>query len=150
MTKLIVDSNIVFSAILNSNSRISQILLSGSTFYEFYAPHYLRDEIWEHKDKIKKIAGIKDDEFFEIYELVLKNITILNHSLVDKLTYEKAFELCEDIDVADTIFVAFAKFLQCKLWTGDKKLIQGLQKKGFTKIITTENLFLIFLKKNMN
>lgn len=48
MTKLIVDSNIIFSAILNVKSRIGQILLTGEDFYEFYAP-----KIWEHQEKIK-------------------------------------------------------------------------------------------------
>jgi predicted nucleic acid-binding protein len=37
MTKLIVDSNIIFSAILNVNSRIGQILLTSDKFYDFYA-----------------------------------------------------------------------------------------------------------------
>jgi len=38
MTKLIVDSNIIFSAILNVNSRIGQILLTYDNVYDFYAP----------------------------------------------------------------------------------------------------------------
>lgn len=114
MTKLIVDSNIIFSAILNVNSRIGQILLTGESFYEFYAPKYLRSEIWEHKEKIKKIASLSNDDFFEVYELILKNVTILDHSIVPKENYLQAFELCENIDPADTAFVAFSLFLKCK------------------------------------
>jgi len=34
---------------------------------------------------------------------------------------------------------------KCKLWSGDKKLIKGLQKKGFDQTITTEELFQIYL-----
>ena len=149
MTKLIVDSNIIFSAILNVNSRIGQILLTGESFYEFYAPKYLRSEIWEHKEKIKKIASLSNDDFFEVYELILKNVTILDHSIVPKKNYLQAFELCENIDPADTAFVAFSLFLKCKIWTGDKKLINGLSQKRFKKIITTEDLFRDLRRKNI-
>ncbi len=148
MTKIIVDSNIIFSAILNVNSRIGQILLTGQDFYEFYAPKYLRNEIWEHQEKIKKIGKFSDDEFLEVYELVLKNVTILNHSIAPKEKYFEAFDLCEDVDPADSAFVAFSLFLKCKIWTGDKKLLNGLSQKGFKRTITTEDLFKDFLRKN--
>ena len=148
MTKLVVDTNIVFSAILNLNSRIAQILLTCSEHYDFYAPKYIRSEIWEHQQKIKKITGLNDEEFIEVYELVLKNITILNHSIVGEKNYKFAIELCKTIDVDDTVFVAFSNYLNCKLWTGDKKLINGLKKKGFNEITTTEELFNDFLERN--
>lgn len=148
MTKLVIDSNIIFSAILNTHSKIAQILLTGSDFYDFYAPEYVRSEIWAHQDKIKNIARLSDEHFIEVYELILKNITVLNHSIVDKETYTDAFELCKNIDINDTTFVAFSKYLKCKLWTGDKKLIKGLQKKKIENTITTDKLFENFLKKS--
>ncbi len=147
MTKLIVDSNIIFSAILNTNSRIGQILITGGEFYDFYAPKYLREEIWEHQEKIKKIAGFNNKEFIEVYELILKKVTILNHSIVNKKAYKEAFELCKDIDVNDTPFVAFSIFLKCKLWTGDKKLTDGLSNKKYQQYIQTEDLIQDFLRK---
>ncbi|MCB0539323.1 MAG: PIN domain nuclease, partial [Bacteroidetes bacterium] len=119
-------------------------------FYDFYAPKYIRTEIWEHHEKIKKIAKLNNEEFIEVYELILKNITILNHSIVDKRNYREALELCKNIDIDDTPFVAFSRYLKCKLWTGDKKLIKGLQEKGFSNIITTDELFENFLKKSSN
>jgi len=148
MTKLIVDSNIIFSAILNVNSRIGQILLTSDKSYDFYAPKYVRDEIFNHQEKLKKIAKLGDNEFLEVYELVLKNITILDHSIAAKSNYKKAFELCKDVDLDDIPFVAFSLYLKCKLWTGDKKLIKGLKDNGFDKIVTTNDLFDDFLKKN--
>lgn len=147
MTKLVVDSNIIFSAILNTNSRIAQILLTGSEHYDFYAPKYVRTEIWEHQEKIKKIAELDNESFIEIYELVIGNIIVLNHSIADKTSYNEAIELCKDIDIDDVPFIAFAKYLKCKLWTGDKKLINGLRNKGFNNVITTDELFESFLRK---
>lgn len=61
--------------------------------------------------------------------------------------YRQAFELCRDIDPDDTPFVAFSIFMNCKLWTGDKKLITGLNNKDFKISITTEALFKDFIRK---
>lgn len=149
MIKIIVDSNILFSAILNAQSRIGQILINGLDYYEFYAPKYARTEILEHQDKLKKIANLEDEPFLEIYELVLKNITFLNHSILPRKDFEKALEYCENIDIDDTFFVAFSEYLNCKLWTGDKKLIKGLEAKGFNKTITTKEIYLDFIKKTL-
>lgn len=148
MTKLIVDSNIIFIAILNVNSQIGQILLTSDKFYDFYAPKYVRDEIFKHQEKLKKIAKLDNNEFLEVYELILKNITVLDHSIAGKSNYKKALELCKDVDLDDIPFVAFSLYLKCKLWTGDKKLIKGLKENGFNKIVTTNDLFDDFLKKN--
>jgi predicted nucleic acid-binding protein len=36
--------------------------------------------------------------------------------------------------------VALSLYIEGKLWTGDKKLIKGLSKKGFMDFITTNEL----------
>ncbi|MCL6259046.1 PIN domain-containing protein [Aquiflexum sp. TKW24L] len=90
---------------------------------------------------------MSDTEFWEGYEIVLKNITILDHSIVPREKYHQSFEICKNIDPADTPFVAFSLFLNCKIWTGDKMLIKGLNKKNFKDFITTEDLFKDFLSK---
>ena len=40
----------------------------------------------------------------------------------------------------DIAFVVLAEYLDAKLWTGDKKLLVGLEKHGFKRIVTTEEL----------
>jgi len=71
MTKIIVDTNIIFSALLNTNSRIGQILINGKNYFDFYSPAYVRFEIFKHKAKIKSIGNLTDDEFLETYGLIL-------------------------------------------------------------------------------
>ena len=45
-----------------------------------------------------------------------------------------------DVDPKDTPYVAYSQHFDCKIWSGDKKLILGLGKKGFTKFIDTAEL----------
>ena len=90
MTKIIVDTNIVFSALLNTNSRIGQILVNGKNHFDFYSPAYVKFEIFKLKEKIKSIGKLTDNEFLEIYGLILKNITILNHSIIPTEIYKNA------------------------------------------------------------
>ncbi len=146
MTKIVIDTNIIFSAFLNINSRIGQMLLSIG-HYDFYAPDYIRIEVIKHKQKIKKIAHISENEFLELYELIMKNITVLHHTLIPGETYKKAKLLCENIDIDDTAFVAVTEFLKGNLWTGDMKLLKGLSGKGYKQLILTDELFQDLLKK---
>jgi len=147
MTKVIIDTNIVFSALLNINSRIGQILINGNRYYNFYSPEYIRYELFAHQEKIKTIAKLTDNEFIETYESIIRNIIILNHKLIPIDIYKKAEALCKSIDIDDTVFVAVAEFTQGKLWTGDLKLLNGLAEKGYKDIIKTEELYHDFIKR---
>ena len=147
MIKIIVDTNIVFSALLNTNSRIGQILINGKDYFDFYSPEYVRFEIFQHKEKIKSIGKLSEDEFIETYSLILRNITILNHSIIPPEIYRDAELLCKDIDIDDTIFVAVSNFAKGILWTGDMKLLNGLKNKGYEQVMKTEELYQDFLTR---
>ena len=49
--KFIVDTHIVFSAILNPESPIGQIILNGSKYFTFLSIDQLIDEINDHENK---------------------------------------------------------------------------------------------------
>lgn len=58
-------------------------------------------------------------------------------------TLKKAYRLVKDVDEKDIIYVALTIEMNGLLWTGDKKLIKGLQKKGFNKICSLKGNQLI-------
>lgn len=62
---------------------------------------------------------------------LLANIEFVPEIIISETSLKFAFELCEDIDIKDMIFVAVTIEYSGQLWTGDKKLIEGLKKKGF-------------------
>ena len=58
--KIVIDTNIIFSAILSSQGKIGNLIINGSNFFTFYTVGLLKDEIAEHKEKILKISGFSN------------------------------------------------------------------------------------------
>ena len=137
---VIVDSNIVFSAILNTQSLIGDLLLNSQGLFKFRTCHFLTSEINEHWSKIKKVSKLSDDELQETRRIVYKNIDFIDERQIPKKFRLRGYELTKDVDVKDFVFVSLNEYNRSVLWTGDKKLINGLRKKGYQNIIATEEL----------
>lgn len=147
--KIIVDSNIVFSAILNTQSNIGQILTIGSKYFDFYSINLLIKEIKNHKSKIQKITGYNNKVFDYSLEMITSKIRFVDDFLISDEHIIKAINLTKDVDPDDALFVALANYLKSKLWTGDKKLEYSLKEKGFNQIINTAQMYQIFMKKQL-
>jgi predicted nucleic acid-binding protein len=145
--KIVVDSNIVFSAILNTQSRIGQLLISGSKYFDFYSIGLLKEEILNHKKKIQKITGFNETQFDCAYQSIINHITFIDDIVIKDISVEKAFNLVKNIDVSDWPFVALNIELNSSLWSGDRKLMKGLRELHYGKIITTEDLYPKYLER---
>jgi predicted nucleic acid-binding protein len=141
--KIIVDTNIVFSALLNSNGKIGRLLLNSRDYFEFYSCRYLQKEIRRHLFKIRTYSKLNDSDLFELISLIESRIFFINEELLPATTIVAVKELVADIDFDDFAFVAIAIHLKGLLWTGDKKLIAGLQQKGYRQTVTTIELWKI-------
>ena len=139
--KIIVDTNIVFSGILNSNNQIGKILINSNKHFEFYSCDFLKVEIHKHQEKLLKLTKLSREELNELEMLVTSNINFLNEGLIPKRDFMEALDLLEGIDIKDTPFVALTNYLKGTLWTGDKVLLNGLKAKNFKKVIATSDLF---------
>jgi predicted nucleic acid-binding protein len=141
--KIIVDTNIVFSAILNSNSRIGKILLNSRGHFHFFSCNYLKVEIQKHRDKLLKITKLKEEELSELEELIIQHITFIDERLIPQVLLVKTEDFLKEIDPNDTVFVALSQLLDGKLWTGDMKLYNGLKAIRFKDILLTSDLSLL-------
>ena len=141
--KIIVDTNIVFSAILNSNSRIGKILLNSKEHFQFFTCNYLRTEIQRHTNKLLKLTKLDDVQLSELKELITQHITFIDERLIPQDLLIKTETQLKAIDPDDTVFIALAKHLEGKLWTGDLQLYNGLKAKRFKDIILTSELSLL-------
>ena len=59
----VVDTNILFSAILNAQGEIGDLLFNSFNLFEFYSANFLKAEIEEHREKVLSISGFTEEEF---------------------------------------------------------------------------------------
>ncbi len=138
--KLVVDTNIVISGMITANGVVGELLLRTYPPLDLFGPERLRIEISKHREKIAKVSRLSIDEVAFLEERVLTPIRIVPSTLVMPSKWERAYDLVKDIDEDDDQFVALALHLNCPLWTGDKKLVNGLRRKNFKLLITSEEL----------
>ena len=139
--KVIVDANIVFSGILNSNGKIGDLLINSQKHFDFIAPDFLRAEIYKHHSRLSKISGMAVEQVREAEFQICKDITFISEEQIKESIWLAAEKLVADIDPKDTHYVAYSKHFRCKIWSGDKQLIKGLERKGFANFISTDELF---------
>lgn len=141
--KIVIDTNIVFSALLNPYKSIGKILIGGFKNSTFYSVYKLEDELKKHKEKLKKFAGYTERDYDKLLRLSLQNVKFIDKNDISQKSIDFAFEKTKDIDIEDVLFVSLTHYLNAKLWTGDKKLINGLHAKGLDLTITTAELLQI-------
>ena len=145
--RIVVDTNIVFSAILNTNSKISKIILQPKSKLNLYSTDQLEYELAEHWNKLKKISKYSEIELHKTSTLITSKIKFISAELIPRNLFINAEKITKDIDIDDTEFVALTEHIRGKLWTGDKELIKGLKRKKCDKIISTEELYKTIVKR---
>ena len=138
--KIIVDTNIIFSGLLNTNRIIGDLLFNSDGVFEFYSCGYMRHEIEKHWEKLKRISKLSHGELEESRFRIFTKINFINEELIPEKTWITAEEIASDIDIDDSDFVALTNHLKGYLWTGDKKLYNGLKRKNFKRIYNTTEL----------
>ena len=138
--KIVVDTNIIFSTLLNSNSTIGDLLFNSDKHFEFYSCSYMRYEIQKHWERLKKISKLTDEQLQVSYTQVLSKLKFINEEIIPVETWLASEQITKGIDIDDTDFVALTKFLKATLWTGDKVLYNGLKRLEFKKLLNTTEL----------
>jgi len=130
LARVVVDTNVIFSALVSGKeSAFSEILLQSKN--DFYACETTLVEIFKHKEKILKFSRFSDDDLVRFYYIILNRLNLYKETLIAPEHRKAAYNLCHDIDETDTPHVALTLELDAVLWTGDKRLKEGLEEKGF-------------------
>jgi len=137
---LVVDTNIVFSTLLNPKSPIGEILMNVQDEFTFFAPELLLKEIEKYSAKIEKYTRLNGKELSTLKTLITNSIVFVSEDLISEKSWEKAYSLVKEIDEYDTPFVALSIEIAAPLWTGDKKLLNGLISTNNSLAISTEKL----------
>lgn len=126
---VVIDTNLVFSALIPKASQIRDILFESNI--NFYSPNILISEIFKHKNKLLKSSKLTESEFDIYFNGIIERIKFIPTDFIGLDSRQKAYDLCFDVDIKDTPFVALSIDLAIPFWTGDKKLKDGLKQKGF-------------------
>ena len=126
---VVIDTNLFFSALIPKASKIREILFESNI--KFYSPNILISEIYKHKDKLLGHSKLTESEFYLYFNGIIELIKFIPTDFTSLESRQKAYDLCHDVDIKDTPFLALSIELAIPLWTGDKKLKDGLRKKGF-------------------
>ena len=146
--KIVVDTNIIFSTLLNSNSNIGDLLFNSGETFEFYSCSYMRYEIQKHWERLKKISKLSEEQLQISYTQVLSKLKFINEEIIPVETWLASEQLTKGIDIDDTDFVALTKFLRATLWTGDRALYNGLKKLNFKKLLNATELLALRATKD--
>ena len=136
MNRYVIDSNILFSAII-STRRIYFELIKN---VDLYAPDFALKEIEKYEQLILKKTKLPKKELNDFLIKLFKGVTILPSIIMSRKSKQKAMDLCKDIDEKDTPYIALAIEMDIPFITNDKKLYKGLKKKEFTNIVLLEDI----------
>ncbi len=145
----ITDSNIFYSALISPKGTTAKILKSKSKI-QFITPVFLVEEITNYIGRIANYTGKSKREITTNFKELLLHVKIISVDNISKENLIKGREITKEIDIDDAFFVALHLETGHKIWTGDKELIKGLQKKGYNIFVTTKELQKKLYKKHNN
>ncbi|HIG96082.1 TPA: PIN domain-containing protein [Candidatus Woesearchaeota archaeon] len=123
--KIVIDSNILFSALIKDSTTRRLILEYGGTFL---FPEYIFTELEKYKEGLLTKSKMYETEFEKLLVLLLKKVVIIPNERA--LPYkEEALTLVKDVDINDILFVACVlAHPDSLLWSDDKALkkIKGI------------------------
>ena len=130
--QLVVDANVLFSALIKSGATRRILLLSE---HDLYAPEFMVEEFKKHLLELQKKTHLPKDKLAQYLETLLKLTEI---KLVPFKEFKHKQELAAKIspDKDDIAYLALALYLQCRLWSQDKQL----KKQNKVKVVTTKEL----------
>lgn len=139
--KVIVDSNVLFSACITPLGKTADLLINPAFYFEKFSCHYLIVELFKHKNKIMTLSKQSEEKVLEVIYSYLKRIEFRNEGQIASKIWLKAEELTNEVDKNDVAFVALTIHINDSfLWTNDKPLIKELKRKGFDRVLTTNDL----------
>jgi predicted nucleic acid-binding protein len=132
MKIVVVDTNILFSAMRNRSSSIRRTLITRTDCL-FITSNFLVVEIFKHKERILKKSQTTEAEVLIFLEQILSQVRFEHDKVISTLNFMRAYRLVKDVDEKDMHFVALTLEYDAELWTRDALLKAELKKKGFNK-----------------
>ena len=101
---VVIDTNLVFSALIPKASQIREILFESNM--DFYSPNILISEIYKHKDKLLKSSKLTESDFYLYFNGIIERIKFIPTDFISVESRQTAYIFCRDVDIKDTPFIA--------------------------------------------
>lgn len=131
--QLVVDFNVVFSALVNKKGNPSRVFEANRELkqFEFASPEFLLLEVGNRMGKLLLKSGLTKEEMSEALSIIKQDIRIVPFSdFADRLP--EAIEL----NFKDSPYIALALKLDCPIFSGDK----GLKEQSKIKVLSPREL----------
>ena len=116
--KLVVDANVLFSALIKEGITRELLLLKGLILY---VPEFILEEFFKHIEELAEKMKINK---IELSKKIDKLLFLSGIKVVDRKEFENFFNYAEKIspDPNDSEYFALALRLNCPIWSNDKRL----------------------------
>jgi len=137
---LIVDANVIISALIRDSK--SRELLTISPF-TLYSPDTLLDSINKYKEEFIEKSGLSAEDFETLLNFILEKVTIIKQEEY-KSKLEQADKIMGHIDIEDVDYIALALSIENgRIWSDDAHF----QKQDKIKSYKTEDIVKIVEKE---
>lgn len=135
---LIIDTNILISALIRDSTTRKIIVESG---WNFCYPEKSFHEVRKYKNLVLEKSGMDEQEYTELLNYLLKHITLIPEELIQQ-KLDEANKLLGKIDPDDVIFLATALSLEnSKIWSDDGHF----EKQSKVRVFKTEHIVKLFI-----
>lgn len=131
--KIIVDVNVILSALIR-DSTTRKIILNSE--FDFYFPEPSLHKIRKYKDYILEKSGLTEEEYNKIMATLFKYIRIAPTEEIEK-NWSEAKKIMEHIDPEDVVFIAVALSISDSvIWSDDGHF----EKQNKVKVLKTAEI----------
>ena len=114
--KLVIDVNVVLSALLRDSLTRKLILES---FDDLYFPEPSLEKIQKYKGYILEKSGLSAKDFDGLLQALFRHIELVPAKNLQD-SWAQAKKIMEHIDVEDVVFIACALELDAVIWSDDR------------------------------
>ena len=140
--KIVIDTNIIISALLK-DSTTRRIILDSK--WNFYYPEISLQEIRRHKELILKKSGMKEEAYAKTLDKIFMHIKMVPGEQANLRLKEAIIQL-QDIDPDDVIFLATALSIEgAVIWSEDIHF----EKQNKVKVFKTKEIISLFFEEKI-
>ncbi|MDX2134784.1 MAG: PIN domain-containing protein [Saprospiraceae bacterium] len=78
--KFVIDTNIAFSAVLNTEGKIGDLIMNSYGVFEFYACDTLRSELKKHRPKLLELSKMNEEQLDQSIYQITNCLTFTNEA----------------------------------------------------------------------